>query len=277
MQRVHIAAGDALQGQQNMRGGDVGINRAVRHRAVTALASYFDFHEVRRRHKAALANGETARSTAGHIVQTVDFIDVIALHHALIDHDLAAAPALFGGLKKQHGSAIEIARFHQIFRRAEQHGCMPVMAASVHRPRMGGFIINVRNFMDRQRIHVGAQANDAAGCVGLAFDHRDHTGLCNAGFKRIHANLAQALLNEGRRLGQVEIQFWNGVQMSAPSRDFAMQIGKSVVNRHGFLPRCSPRSVAHLRAPRKRGDAASQIGAKHQLATIAKTAEAKAA
>ena len=75
---------------------------------------------------------ELADRQAGHVVHAVDLGDAEALHHAVLDHLVAAAAAFFGRLEDHGHRAGEIARLGEIFRGAEQHGGVAVMAAGVH-------------------------------------------------------------------------------------------------------------------------------------------------
>ncbi len=51
-------------------------------------------------------------------MHAVDFADAEAVHHAVIDHGLAAGAALLGRLKNDHRAAVEIARLGEIARGA---------------------------------------------------------------------------------------------------------------------------------------------------------------
>ena len=72
--------------------------------------------------------------------------------------------------------AVEIARLGEILRGAEQHGGVAVMAAGMHLARgLRGIGLAVAS-VDRQRVHVGAQADGAARCRLAALDHADDAG-----------------------------------------------------------------------------------------------------
>ena len=51
---------------------------------------------------------------------------------ALADHGLAAGAPLFRWLEDHDGRAVEVAGLGEVFRGAEQHGRMAVMATGVH-------------------------------------------------------------------------------------------------------------------------------------------------
>ena len=96
---------------------------------------------------------------ARHVVHAVDLLDAEALHQAVLDHRVAAAAAFLGRLEDHHRRAVEIARLGEIFRGAQQHGGVPVMAAGMHLAGDLGRVGHVGRLLDRQRVHVGAQAD----------------------------------------------------------------------------------------------------------------------
>ena len=111
-----------------------------------------------------MANWPTGRP--GHVVHAVDLLDAEALHHAVLDHRAAAAAAFLGRLEDDHGGAVEIARLGEVLRGAQQHGGVAVMAAGVHLAGRLGGVGQAGRLVDRQRVHVGAQADHlAARCL----------------------------------------------------------------------------------------------------------------
>jgi hypothetical protein len=80
----------------------------------------------------ALADRELADGQAGHVVHAVDLFDAEALHHAVLDHQVAAAAAFFGRLEDDRDVAGEIARLGEVFGGTEQHRRVAVMAAGMH-------------------------------------------------------------------------------------------------------------------------------------------------
>ena len=94
----------------------------------------------------------------GIIVHAVDFLDAEAADQAVLDHRGSAGAALLRGLEDHHRGAGEIARLGEIFGGAEQHRGVAVMAAGVHLAGHRRFIRQAGLLLDRQRIHVGAQA-----------------------------------------------------------------------------------------------------------------------
>ena len=99
---------------------------------MAAVALDRDGELGRRRHDRAGPDGELADRQAGHVVHAEHLLDAEALHHAVLDHRQAAGPAFLGRLEDDGDGAREIARLGQVFRGAQQHGGVAVMAAGVH-------------------------------------------------------------------------------------------------------------------------------------------------
>jgi hypothetical protein len=83
------------------------------------------------------ARREVADRKARRGVHPVHFADAEAVHHAVVDHRLAAGTAFLSGLEDDHGGAVEVARLGEILGCPEQHGRVAVVAAGVH--GAGGF------------------------------------------------------------------------------------------------------------------------------------------
>ena len=94
-------------------------------------------------------------------MQAVDLLDAEALHQAVIDHGAAAGAALLRRLEDHDRGAREIARLGKIARCAQQHCGVAVMTAGMHPAGDGRFVRNVADFLQRQRVHVGAQTDHA--------------------------------------------------------------------------------------------------------------------
>ena len=95
----------------------------------------------------------------GAVMEAIDLINSEPVDQPVIDHRLGACATFLCRLEDQNDVAVEVPRLTQVFRGAQQHRCMPIMAAGMH--RAGGFrgIVEPRFLMDRQRGHIGAQAN----------------------------------------------------------------------------------------------------------------------
>ena len=133
------------------------------------------------------ADAKGADRHAGIIVHAVDFADAEAVDHPVIDHGLAAGTAFLGGLEDHHRGAGEIARLGKIARGAEQHGGVPIMTAGMHLAGNGRFVWQVVRLFDRQRVHVGAQADRLAATTLAAANDADHAGPADAGHDLVAA------------------------------------------------------------------------------------------
>ncbi len=90
-------------------------------------------------------------------MHAVDLIDGEAVHQAVLDHRGGTGAALFRRLEDHHGVAGEIAGLGKITRSPKQHRGVAVMAAGMHLARRLRCVGQIGCFLDRQRIHVGAQ------------------------------------------------------------------------------------------------------------------------
>ena len=136
-------------------------------------------------------------------MHAVDFLDAETVHQAVLDHGLAAGAALLGRLEDHHRGAVEVAGLGEVARGAEQHGGVAVVAAGVHLAGHRRFVGDVVGFLDRQRVHVGAQPDHPAAGTLAAADHADHAGAADPGH---HLVAAEALELVGdRRRGAVDV------------------------------------------------------------------------
>ena len=94
------------------------------------------------------------------------------------------------------------------------------MAAGVHHTRVGGGIGHASGFLDRQRVHVGAQAYGAVGRA--AADRCDNAVTADAAGER-DTQLRQLLLDERGGVLLVESEFGIGVQVMPPLGQPVMQ------------------------------------------------------
>ena len=123
---------------------------------MAAQARYIDFPFIRRGKERPWSDREGANVHGVPIVHAVDFLDVPAIHHPFVAHQLSASATFLGGLEKQNDGPVEIARLAQILDRPQKHGCMIVMAAGMHGAGDGRRILDARLFLYRQRVHVGS-------------------------------------------------------------------------------------------------------------------------
>ncbi len=147
-------------------------------------------------------------------------LDRKALEQAILDHHRRPAFRFLGRLEDEHGDAVEIRVVGQVAGGAEQHGGMAVVAAGVHLALVFRVMREFVQFAQRQRVHVGAQANHAG--RGAGAQHADHTGFGDAAmdFQAIAFQLA------GHDVGRpvlVEGQFGMGMDVTAQGRQFGQE------------------------------------------------------
>ncbi len=94
------------------------------------------------------------------------------------------------------------------------------MAAGVHLAGYRRGIWHPGLFLDRQRIHVGAQADNAALAVRAPFDHGDHACPANALHHLVTAEGPTKLGDPSGRSMDVEQKLGVLMEIAAPSGDF---------------------------------------------------------
>ena len=232
MDRIHIAADHGLQGDNDLRGHKGCIDRFMRGGGVATLARHGDLKLIRRRQKRPGPDGKLPRWDAGHVVEAVNLLNAPAVHHTVIDHRLTARAAFLSGLEDKDGSAIKIPRLGQVCHRAQQDRGVPIMPAGMHLPGRVRGVVNTRRLRNWEGVHIRAQPDDTAFCVGLAFDNGNDAGLADTGRDAVHANLFQPCLHKSRGFGQVIHQLWHLVERTAPGADLGQKFGQTVFDRH---------------------------------------------
>ena len=160
------------------------------------------------------------------------FLDAEALEHTVAQHRLGAGAALLRRLENHHRGAGEVAGVGKVLGGAEQHGGVAVMAAGVHLARHGGLVGEIGRFLDRQRVHVGAQPHDFA-AVLTATDDADHAGPPDAGHDLVAAEALELVGDRRRGAVHVVLEFRMGMDIPPPGRDLGMQVGDAVDDGHG--------------------------------------------
>ncbi len=112
------------------------------------------------------------------------------------------------------------------------------MAAGVHQARILGGIRKVGRFLDRQRIHVGPQADHLDVALAgrlLALDDADNTGLAESRGDLVAAELPQPIRDECCGAVHFIQQFGIFMDIAAPGLDIGLQIGDAVNDGHRVL------------------------------------------
>ena len=165
--RIDIARHDALQRRDERRRGNHGIDGVLRFRAMPAPADNADIGLVDRRHGRTRHKTELRRRHARPIVQAEHRIHGKALEKAFRQHFPRPGADFFGGLEDEMQRAVEGTALREIPGGREKDRGVTVVSASVHDPGVCAGIGEVRGLLDRQRIHIGADAEPAlAGSVG---------------------------------------------------------------------------------------------------------------
>ena len=102
-----------------------------------------------------------------------------------------------------------------------------VVAATVHEAGFGRFPVAFVELGQRQRVHVGAQADHAArvGCrAALAVHQGHHTGFADAGVDAVHATDLEHFGHTGRGVDLLKAQLGVGVQVAPKSREFGVKL-----------------------------------------------------
>ena len=173
---------------------------------MAAIPFDLDIDVIGRRHDRAGADRERTERDTRAVVHAINLLDAETVHQAVLDHRCGARAALFGRLEDHDGVAGEIAGLGEIARCTEQHRGVAIMAAGVHLARRPGGVRQIGLFLDRQRVHVGAQADHLGLALAarlLALDDADHAGAAKAGCDFVAAEFAQAVRNERRRVVHV--------------------------------------------------------------------------
>ncbi len=97
---------------------------------------------------------------------------------------------------------------------------MPVMAAGMHLAGHGGGVRQPGFFLDRQRVHVGAQPN-AAIAVVLALQFAHHAGAAEAAMHG-DAPALQQVGDDARGAHLLEADFGMGVKIVANGDEFVL-------------------------------------------------------
>ena len=175
---VDLPGDYGLQRRYDLRGDGYGVGGEVGHRPVSSRGLYL--------HLEGVGGGHDGTGLCRHLpereprpqVQREDGGNVVG--DALVDHDLAPASTLLGGLEEELYGAVEpVSHPRKRVRRADEHAGVPVVAAGVH------LAFGLRGerqtsiLQDRKRVHVRPKRHGRP--VAFALQRGDDTVLRNPG------------------------------------------------------------------------------------------------
>ena len=231
VERADRAAGDRLQCCDELRARNHRVAPQLGQGGMGAGAGQRDLEYIERCHDRAGADREFTRRYARHVVHAVDRFHREFVEQAFLDHHAAAAFVFLRRLEDEMYRAGEVLRFRQVFRRAQQHGRMPVMAAGMHLAGVFGLVIDLVLFLDIERIHIGAQT-DGGAVAFFAAQRADHAGTRKAAM-HIDAEFMQPQCHVIRCLVFLERGFRMLVDMTPPRGHVVLEFGNTVDDRHG--------------------------------------------
>ena len=138
------------------------------------------------------------------------------------------APPSSAGWKIITAVAVEIARLGEIPGCAEQNRGVAVVAAGVHLARRLGGVRQAGDLLDRQGVHVGADADHAPASRRAALDDGDDAGAADALHHLVAAELPALLGDDARGAVHVVEQLRVLVEVAAPDADLVGHLGHAV-------------------------------------------------
>ncbi len=106
------------------------------------------------------------------------------------------------------------------------------MAAGMHHALVLRGMRSAGFFENRQRVHIGAQADDLRRRGLAALDDADHAGLADPGHHLVAAEIAQMLRNNPCRPVHVILQFGMHMQVAPPRGDVVRELMDAVDDGH---------------------------------------------
>ena len=216
---MQLARHHGLQGQHQLAAGHQAVGSLMRHRRVAAVAAHGDFKTTGSGHHRAGHDRHFPGRNSRPVVQSENGVHRELLEQPLFNHPQGAASGLLGGLEDEMNRAVEIQPrpvFAEVAGGTEQHRGMPVVAAGVHPAGVDGTVSKIIFFHDRQRIHVGAQADGARAAALAQSADNAGSGQATVHFQPIGGQLTRYKI---RRSLFHEGQFRVGMQLTPDSFD----------------------------------------------------------
>nr|WP_033048245.1 hypothetical protein [Sinorhizobium meliloti] len=179
---ISVSRGNLLKRDEDMTGRQNNISALVWLRCVHALGGHLYLKAIARRHHRAGLNREGSDVHSRPIMQAVYFVASKGFEQSFADH--SSRPAIRAahflcGLEDENNAARKIAGFGKIAGGTQQHGCMPIVPASVHDARVYRTVSKIVALLNRERVHVSAQTNGALAASTPVQDAND-AGSANA-------------------------------------------------------------------------------------------------
>ena len=239
-----------MRGRDDVPGHQHRVNDLMRTGTVPAFADDADLDAVHRRLHGAGGDADHAQGRLGRVVLGIDLLARETLEQAVLHHRARTGIALFAGLKNQHGRAVKAPGFGQVAGCTHQHGGVTVVAAAMHeawRARLpGAFVV----LGQRQSVHVGPQANHAAGVgrrAALAVHQSHHASLADAGVDAVHAAHLEHLGHAACCVHLFKAQLRVGMQVAPKSRELGVKLGNA--RKRSAPPQHRLQRSAHAQCP----------------------------
>ena len=200
----------------------------MRLRGMAAEPAHDDVEAVGRRHDRTGPRARLAERQLRPVVQGVDRIAREAIEQALLDHHARAALAFLGRLEDEMHGAVEAPCARELLRRAEQHRGVAVVPAGVMHARVAARVWRAPELGDRQRVHVGAQA-DAARAAAVA--QSAHHASAREAFVHLQPEQAQRRRDDARGAPLLEPQLRVRMQVPAQGHEPGHEVGNRRIKR----------------------------------------------
>ena len=165
--RFAISADDGLQVLGDSYSDHHRINAQMGKRRVRAFASDMNLELIGRSHHGPGGHAKSARGGTWPVMQAKDGVAREPLEEPFLNHAPSAPTALFGWLKNQMNGAVKLLALHEHFGGRQQHGRVAIVAASVHAAVVDRAMPERIDFLERQGVHVGSQADRAGRIADL--------------------------------------------------------------------------------------------------------------
>ena len=221
--RVQVARHHRLQCDHQMAGDYQRVDALIGHRRVAAVPTDGDLEGAGAGHDRPRHHGHLADGQARPVVQPEHRPHRKLLEQSVLDHYIATGFRLFRRLEDEIDGTIEIKRcliLRDVARRPEKQRGVTIVPAGVHPARMRGNVGKVILFLQRQGIHIRAQADRAR-----ARPFAQHTNDAGPGqsamyFDAIRSEFARHNIRRTRLLIG---EFGMGVQVAAQRRQFGKE------------------------------------------------------